>query len=75
MSVFDLKYKESGKIIKITADGNALARLKSLGITTGKRVTVLSFSLFSSSILISCGAVRVGIRAALAKQIEVEKCE
>ena len=74
MSVFDLKRGESGIIKGCTLSGNAASRLNSLGITVGKRVTVLSFSLFRGSVLIGCGAVRVGLRATIAKDIEVEKC-
>ena len=75
MSVFDLSAGESGYIKSCNLSGSSLARLSSLGISVGKKVTVLSFSLFRGSVLISCGAVRVGIRASLAKLIEVEKCE
>ena len=71
MSVYQLKAGESGEIVKIDISGGAAARLASLGITVGKRVTVLAFSLFKSSVLISCAAVRVGVRKALAKKIEV----
>ena len=71
MSVFDLKAGHSARIVKINLEGGAAARLTSLGITTGKRVTALAFSLFKSSILIGCGAVRLGIRKSLARQIEV----
>ena len=74
MSVFDLKKGESAYITGCNLSGNSLARLNSLGITAGKKITVLSFSLFKSSVLIGCGAVRLGLRAALAKCIEVEKC-
>ena len=74
MSVFDLSKGESGIIKSCNVSGSAATRLNSLGITVGKRVTVLSFSLFKGSVLISCGAVRLGIRASLAKSIEVEKC-
>ncbi|MDE7453853.1 MAG: ferrous iron transport protein A [Clostridia bacterium] len=74
MSVFDLKAGESAKILSIDISGNALARLQSLGIAVGKRVTVLSFSLFKTGVLIGCGAVRVGVRRELAKLIGVEKC-
>lgn len=74
MSVFDLKKGESAIIKSSNLAGSAATRLSSLGIAVGKKVTVLSFSLFKSSVLISCGAVRLGIRAALAKNIEVEKC-
>lgn len=75
MDVYGLKTGESGKIIKINLSGNAAVRLNSLGVTVGKKVTALSFSLFKSSILIGCGAVRLGIRKATASLIEVQKCE
>ena len=74
MSVFDLQKGESCYIKSCNLSGSSLARLNSLGITAGKKVTVLSFSLFKGSVLIGCGAVRLGIRASLAKLIEVEKC-
>ena len=74
MKVYDLKTGETGKITAIFVTGVAAARLNSLGITAGKKVTALSFSLFKSSILIGCGAVRLGIRKSVAALIEVEKC-
>lgn len=74
MSVFDLSKGQSAIIKSCALSGSSLARLNSLGITAGKKVTVLSFSLFKGSVLIGCGAVRLGIRASLAKLIEVEKC-
>ena len=74
MSVFDLNKGASAIITGCNFSGNAAARLKSLGITVGKKITVLSFSLFRGSVLIRCGAVRVGLRATIAKNIEVEKC-
>ena len=74
MSVFDLKKGETAVIKSCAVSGSSLARLNSLGITVGKKIKVLAFSLFKSSVLIGCGAVRLGIRASLAKLIEVEKC-
>ena len=74
MSVFDLKKGESGIIKSCNLAGSTAARLSSLGITAGRKIVVLSFSLFKSSVLIGCGAVRLGLRAVLAKNIEVEKC-
>ena len=74
MSVFDLNKGESAIIRSCGVTGSTLSRLSSLGITVGKKVTVLSFSLFKGSVLISCGAVRLGIRASIAKKIGVEKC-
>lgn len=73
MSVYDLKAGQSARIVKIKIEGGAAARLASLGITTGKRVTALAFSLFKSSVLIGCGAVRLGVRKSLAVLIEVEE--
>ncbi|MDE6104683.1 MAG: ferrous iron transport protein A [Clostridia bacterium] len=72
--IYALKQSECGKITKIDVTGNAAVRLSSLGITVGKKITVLSFSLFKSSVLIGCGAVRLGLRKSLAVRIEVEKC-
>ena len=74
MSVFDLSVGDSGYIKSCALKGSASARLSSLGITVGKKITVLSFSLFRGSVLIGCGAVRLGLRASIAKNIEVEKC-
>ena len=74
MTVFDLKPGERGKIVGINISGGAKSRLSSLGINVGETVEILSFSLFKSSVLISCAAVRVGIRKAFAKNIGVEKC-
>ena len=74
MSVFDLSAGKSGYIVSCNLSGSSLARLSSLGIVVGKKITVLSFSLFKGSVLIGCGAVRVGMRAALARQREVEDC-
>lgn len=73
MSVYDLKAGQSARIVKIKIEGGAAARLASLGITTGKRITALAFSLFKSSVLIGCGAVRLGVRKSLAVLIEVEE--
>lgn len=74
MSVFDLSVGDSAEIMGSNLSGSAAARLSSLGIVAGKKITVLSFSLFKSSVLISCGAVRLGLRKSLAVNIEVEKC-
>ncbi len=74
MSVFDLKAGDCALIKNCVISGSAAARLKSLGIVSGKKVTVIAFSLFKSSVLLSCGAVRLAIRKALAMQLEVEKC-
>lgn len=75
MSVFDLSVGDNAYIKNCNLTGSVSARLNSLGIVVGKKITVLAFSLFKSSVLIGCGAVRLGIRKAVAKSIEVEKCE
>lgn len=75
MSVFDLSVGDSAYIKNCNLAGSASARLNALGVVVGKKITVLSFSLFKSSVLIGCGAVRLGLRKAVAKSIEVEKCE
>ncbi len=75
MSVFDLSVGDSAYIKNCNLTGSASSRLNSLGIVAGKKITVLSVSLFKSSVLIGCGAVRLGLRKAIAKLIEVEKCE
>lgn len=74
MSVFDLKKGERAKIISVAVDGSAGERLSSLGITAGREITVLAFSLFSGSLLIACGASRVAMRKSIAQRIEVEPC-
>ncbi len=74
MSVYDLKAGERAKIVSIEVSGSGAARLQSLGINVGKKVTVLAFSLFKTGVLIGCGAVRVGVRRDIAKLIGVEKC-
>ena len=71
MSVFDLKAGECARITDIALEGGARSRLDALGIKVGERVEVIAFSLFKSSVLISCAAVRIGVRKALAKKIEV----
>lgn len=75
VGIYLLKTGDCGKITRIDVTGNAAARLGSLGIAVGKKITVLSFSLFKSSVLIGCGAVRLGLRKSLAVKIEVEKCD
>lgn len=73
MTVFNLKKGEEAKITAIKLEGGAAARLAALGLKKGTRVRILSFSLFKSAVLISFGAVRVGVRRRLAESIEVAK--
>lgn len=74
MSVFDLKRGDKAKITGCSVTGNAYLRLASLGIAVGEIINVLAFSLFKSSVLISCGAVRLAMRKSLAQSITVELC-
>ncbi len=71
MNVFDLKRGEQAEIKSIEISGGALERLTALGFTVGKKIELLSYSLFKSGALISCGAVRLGVRSTLAKKITV----
>ena len=71
MKVFDLEMGQTAKITRIDLDGSALERLNSLGVAVGGKIEVISFSLLKSSVLISCGAVRVWLRKSLAQKIEV----
>lgn len=72
MNVYDLNVGGQAEIVSMNFTGGAAARLSSLGITTGKRITVLAFSLFKSSVLIGCGAVRLSLRKGAAQRIEVK---
>lgn len=74
MGIFDLKAGDRAKIVRCDAQGSAAERLSSLGVTVGKTITVLSFSLFRGSVLIGCGAVRLSMRRSLAQTIGVVKC-
>ena len=58
-------------ISRIDLSGSARDRLYALGIKEGEKIEVISFSLLKSSVLISCNAVRVGLRKSLAQKIEV----
>lgn len=74
MTVFDLKKGQMAQISEVRAEGSLKARLNSLGICAGARVELISFSLFKSSVLIACAAVRVGLRKNTARKIEVKVC-
>lgn len=71
MTVLDLEVGESAIIDKISADGGAGERLRSLGFVSGRKITVLGYSLFKSSVLLSCGSVRLAARKVLAGKIGV----
>ena len=71
MRVFDLNMGDIATISRIDLSGSARDRLYALGIKEGEKIEVISFSLLKSSVLISCNAVRVGLRKALAQKIEV----
>ena len=71
MTAFNLGAGKSAKIINVTAVGSAAERLAALGFTRGRVITVLGYSILSSSVLLSCGAVRLAVRRSLADKIEV----
>lgn len=73
MRVFDLQMGDIATITKIDVSGGARERLYALGVKEGERIEVISFSLLKSSVLISCNAVRVGLRKSMAQRIEVER--
>lgn len=73
MRVFDLNMGDTATITKIDLSGSARERLYALGIKEGETLEVISFSLLKSSVLISCNAVRVGLRKSLATKIEVQR--
>lgn len=73
MTVLNLKKGEKAKVLRVNAAGSEGARLNALGIKPGAYVQVLSYSLFKSSVLVGCGAVRATMRASLAGRIEVER--
>lgn len=70
--LLDLKCGEIAKIARVTADGGALSRLTALGVVAGAQVEILAYSLFGSSVLVSCASVRVSIRRGLAEKIQIE---
>ncbi|MGN0815067.1 MAG: ferrous iron transport protein A [Candidatus Coproplasma sp.] len=74
MSVFDLQVGESGKIMRISSQGAAASRLSAIGFSNGKRLTVLGFSLFKSSVLVAVNSTRVALRKSVAECVEVERC-
>ena len=73
MTVFNLKKNTKAKVVAVDIVGAPQYRLFSLGITVGAIVQVLSFSLFKSAVLLSCGAVRVSMRKDYAQKIVVEE--
>ena len=75
MSVYDLPKNASAEIVAVNVSGASLIRLNSLNIVKGRRIASLGFSLFKSSVLILCGAVRLGMRKSFAKKIEVRLLE
>lgn len=73
MTAFELGAGQSARVVKLNIFGGAKQRLVSLGFARGARITMLGFSFFKSSVLLSCGAARVAMRKSLAQKIEVER--
>ncbi len=71
-TLYGLNRGERAAIMRVGAEGGALARLDALGVRAGAEVEAVAFSLFKSSILISCGSVRLAMRRALAEKISVK---
>lgn len=72
MTVWDIEAGKSAKIKRNRGKRRRGRRLRSLGFTDGRVVTVLGYSLLKSSVLLSCGSVRLAARRSLAGKIEVE---
>lgn len=66
-----MKPGQCARILSVKTEGGLSARLNSLGIREGETVECIAFSTFKSSVLISCAAVRVGLRRSIAKRIEI----
>ncbi len=75
MTAFDLRPNERAIITKINVEGSARERFTSLGVEIGSQIILLGFSLFSASVLLACGAIRLAMRKSLAKRIEVTPCK
>ena len=75
MTVFNLQKNQSARITQMDVYGAPQRRLFSLGIVVGAKIKVISFSLFKSAVLISCGAIRLSMRKDFAKLIRVDGCE
>ena len=71
MTVLQLKKGQTATITCVNAPEKARARLSSLGFVSGQKVTLLGYSLFKSSVLLGCGAVRIAVRKEIALNIEV----
>lgn len=74
MDIFSLKIGDFCIIVGLNMQGGILKRLNSLGFEVGKKIQVLSFSLFKSAVLLGCGSIKLGIRKDVATLIEVQKC-
>lgn len=71
LNLYGLKKGDRATVVSVGAKGGAEARLHALGIVSGAEIEVLAYSLFRSSVLISCASVRVGMRRTLAEKIAV----
>ncbi len=74
MTVFSLKKGQKGRVEKISVPTAVKNRLISIGVRRGAVIKVLAFSLFNSSILLSCNGIRFGLRREYALSIEVSIC-
>jgi len=74
MGVYLLKKGQSGIVCAVNVYGSAGERLKSLGVISGVKITLLAYSFFGGSALILVGCNRVALRRSVAERIEVTPC-
>lgn len=72
MTAYELKRGDIATITDIQVAGAAGERLYSLGFVRGAKIVALGWSLFRSSVLLGCGAVRLAVGRDIASAIEVK---
>lgn len=73
MKLSELKKGDSAKIIAIDATEDLKRRLRSFGVIKGSELSVETYSLAKKTIEIMVDDTLIGLRAAEAEKIEVEK--
>ena len=73
MKLSELKKGDSAKIIAIDAAEDLKRRLRSFGVIKGSELSVETYSLAKKTIEIMVDDTLIGLRAAEAEKIEVEK--
>jgi Fe2+ transport system protein FeoA len=72
MKLSELKAGEEGVVIAVEASPALRERLCALGVGVGKRVRVLRYSLFHSSIMLETAESVLGLRREIAEKTEVK---